>query len=324
MDPGQLRPLTVGETLDAAIGVVRGGAATMAKFVSVSVLPAVALGVVVMLSMVTDEGSAADGLVFSGGFFVVMVIALVTQVFATGACTRAALDTYLGGPGSPPTTWRRAGSRFGPMLGLTVLMSVPIGIGMMACYLGGIALMALWACAMPALVAEGLGPLAALRRSQSLVAGRFWPTLGSVAAAYLLFEVVLIGVVGALFMVLVLLISPSGPIGGVAILGAVWFVAAMLTTPLVAAVSTVVYIDLRVRREGLDIQYRALAMDRAAASGPAHFVGTGTRVGAGAGAGAAAGPAGPAGGTVATGPGVRTGPGAGVAPWRRVEAEGER
>ncbi len=321
MDPGQLRPLTVGETLDAAIGILRRSAATMAKLVSVVVLPAVGVGVLVMLSMIPERDTSTHRAVIGGGLVVITVLALATQVFATAACTRAALEAYLGDPDTP-MGWRRAGSRFGAVLAVTLIAGIGSVLGWAACYLPGLALMALWSCALPALLAENLGPIAALRRSQALVRRRFWATAATVAGAYLLFEAVLLGVIAMLVVVLVLLLEPSGPVAAIAILGVVWFAAALLTTPFTAAVSTVLYTDLRVRREGLDIQYLVLAMDgpdRAPgrASPTAVPAGRAAAVPSGAvtlPAGAAAGPGGP--GTGASAPATTT------APWLRPDPSG--
>lgn len=316
MGPGQLRPLTIGETLDAAIGVVRDGAGTMARLVSVAVLPSLGLGVLVLLSMIPAADTTAPGAVVSGGMLVMGTLAMATQVFATGACTHAALATYLAEPGTPAPGWREAGARFGAVLGLTLIMTVPVAAGMFFCYLAGIALMALWSCAIPALIAEDLGPMAALRRSQALVKARFWPTTGSIAGAYLLFETVLMGVVGVLAIVLLLVLTPSSPAGVVAVLAVIWYVATLLTTPFVAAVSTVVYVDLRVRREGLDVQYLIQAMDRPPAPGlaapsPPAAVSTPTS-------------ATPSGLPSPTGPSpVPAGPSP-AAPWRRDEPPGAR
>jgi hypothetical protein len=106
----------------------------------------------------------------------------------------------------------------------------------------------------PAIMLEGLGPVAAVRRSFGLVAGRFWRVLGTIALVLLL---VLVGAV-ALNLLLTLLdvlvrVLVDGPVRGVTLLRnlAGYFVAlgAFLVVPAVAA--TVAYLDARHRAEGL-------------------------------------------------------------------------
>ncbi len=125
---------------------------------------------------------------------------------------------------------------------------------------------------------EGVGGFAAMKRSMELVDGRWWATLGRLLAAYILLFAVLFGItaLGSAIASGVTLHNVTLYV----VLGALLnIIGTILIAPFVAAVLTVIYIDLRVRKEALDIELVAR-----------EFSGPGSTVPAPAAAGAAAPP----------------------------------
>ncbi len=124
-----------------------------------------------------------------------------------------------------------------------------------------------WAFATPAIVLERLGAISGLRRSWRLVEaptrGGFWRILGirlltalivSVAASVIAFPITLVvgviigsvagdgGTTGDLFATQALASGIAGLVTGA------------LTTPFTAGIDALLYVDQRIRREGLDVQ----------------------------------------------------------------------
>jgi hypothetical protein len=163
---------------------------------------------------------------------------------------------------------------------LLFLLAVPAGAVATVIALPLIAAIALTltaklAFAAPALLLEELGVGAALRRSWRLVVGSFWRVLGimllSAAIAWaasgllqlpfsLLGQLVAVAVTGGADGSATLAFSVSTAIAN---LGSV--LGAAVVAPFSAGVVSLLYIDLRIRREGLDV---ALARAAAAAPGP--------------------------------------------------------
>jgi hypothetical protein len=162
---------------------------------------------------------------------------------------------------------------------LAVLLAVAsTGLGVAVGVIGGLAAVALgvlfWgrlAVAVPIFILERRGPGASIARSWRLVKGAFWRTWGlralvqiivSIAASILSIPLVAILIPSALHgktpstIVLVLLV----------IFGAVVW---MLTQPLIAASLTLIYIDRRMRAEGLDLQLTQAARAASATAAPA-------------------------------------------------------
>ncbi len=188
---------------------------------------------------------------------------------------------------SPAEMWQRARGRLLPAIGLALLTFFAVlglslvalvpgvavlaageaGVGALLLVVGvlGIIVIAVtltvrWALAAPALVLEKASVLTALRRSWRLTHGSFWRVLGivlltgiivAIGQAALSFpfsalsELVPEGPPGATLGPTVARLLVSG-IGGI-ISGAVFY-------PFSAAASALLYIDLRMRREALDVR----------------------------------------------------------------------
>ncbi|HYU39847.1 MAG TPA: hypothetical protein VEM59_08425 [Acidimicrobiia bacterium] len=261
-NPAQLRPLGLGEVLDAGIKIYRNKFATMLKAVAVVIIPVQVLNILVALSL-PDTRTTTGGTTTSSGsgwagvaaLLLILVVSIVSSTLAEAACLKAVSDTYLG----TDTDWRgslRFGfERLGSLLWLTLIHGVLLLLAFAACIVPGVWLYAAWSVAVPALLLEGTRGFKALGRSFNLVRGRWWPTAGTLLLANLLAAAVAFGF-GVLALPLVFAGGGNEFVVDLAngIFGAA---ASVLTIPFVAAVVAVIYFDLRVRKEGFDLQLMA-------------------------------------------------------------------
>lgn len=102
---------------------------------------------------------------------------------------------------------------------------------------------------------EGVGPITALRRSFALTRGAFWRTLGF----YLLAQVVASAISQVLSLVVVIPVSIAGALAermGVVMAGTLVAtgIATALVVPFTSAAITLMYLDRRIRVEGLDMR----------------------------------------------------------------------
>jgi len=67
--------------------------------------------------------------------------------------------------------------RLGPLLGVSLLTGLGVGLGLLLLIVPGVILFTRWSLSVPVVVLEGLSPRAAMRRSRELVDGHFWPVL---------------------------------------------------------------------------------------------------------------------------------------------------
>jgi hypothetical protein len=258
----QLRPLGTGEILDAGIKVYRTKFATMLKAVAVVIVPVQVLNVLITLSLPGTSTTAGTTTTTSdsewaglAALLLVLVINIVSSALAEAACLKAVSDTYLG----TETDWRaslRFGfRRLGSLLWLTLIHGVIVLLGFAACIVPGVWLYVAWSVAIPVLLIEGPRGFQALRRSFNLVRRRWWPTAGILILANLLATAVAAGI-GLLAVPLLFAGRDNEFVYDLAsaVFGAV---ASVLTIPFVAAVVAVIYFDLRVRKEGFDLQLMA-------------------------------------------------------------------
>ncbi|MFN8034635.1 MAG: hypothetical protein U0V73_01690 [Acidimicrobiia bacterium] len=295
MDPYQLRPLRLGELLDAAIKIYRQKFSTMLRAVAITLIPVGVLNLLVRLSLTPQTstrtvsfGSGGTGTVTStsgpsgaavGGAVLLVVISMVASTLAEAACLKAVIDTYLGANSDWRSTLRFGFSKLGSLVWLLVLPGLLLGLAgtamivpafLLAVAAGPAAAVIIvplaiavvvalvwlynsWVVRVPALLVEDARGSRALRRSFELVRGRWWPVAGTMFVVQLM-----VGAATAVFSALLLAVAVTQSHTTYAVTAAATnTIAAVLTTPFSAAIVAVIYFDLRVRKEGFDLQLLA-------------------------------------------------------------------
>ncbi|KGM09494.1 DUF7544 domain-containing protein [Cellulomonas carbonis] len=225
---------------------------------------------------------------------------LVSTAILTGLLTAAVSRAVIGQKVTVGELWSRYGRRVWVLLGFTVVSQVAIllvvgivvgavvllatsdavGAAIAVGLLGGLVgvVVAVWLSIRlllvpPALVLEGAGVVDTVKRAWRLTRGSFWRLLG----IYLLATVV-VGLVTQIVAVpaavISLLVFPDPTSAGYIFVTTIGTgIAQTITTVFIASVVALLYIDLRIRREGLDVEL-ARAAEAAAEAGAGR---TGTR-----------------------------------------------
>jgi hypothetical protein len=268
-----LRPLGVGEILDAAMKVYRENFRTLTTAVLALVFPLAVIDSLIMSSTQEDafrfSSDAAttdlDG-AFWAGQLASGLLSLLTFSVAVAACFHAVMRGYLG----EATTWRESLGfglrRLWGVLGVGILVVLGLIPMFILLIVPGVWLAVRWSVAVPALLAEEIGPVSALGRSFRLVKERWWATFGALVVMTILVSI-LQGIVGAL-MGFVFADSGNELLAAV-IYTLVTTLAYAVTLPIQAAVFTLIYFDLRVRKEGFDLQLMAQGMGQPGATSAA-------------------------------------------------------
>ncbi|MDQ3662489.1 MAG: hypothetical protein M3454_15855 [Actinomycetota bacterium] len=221
---------------------------------------------------------------FGAGILVLVTLTIIAGAVSTAACFKAITDAYLEAAPEWRSSLRFAMSRLLSVVWVTLLSGlvlvvpfVPVGLLIALLAAGGVdggALVALivllllaafagavWLyvsvqVSVPALLTEDLRGSRALRRSGGLVQGRWWQTFLIVVLGSLLASIVSGAISGLLtavtFTDLGDAVLPSLIINAIGTT-----IATVLTTPFTAAFITVLYFDLRVRKEGFDLELLA-------------------------------------------------------------------
>ena len=272
----QLRPLGVGEILDVAIKIFWRHKATLLRIVLVVVAPVTVLTNLIQFSALPDENgfdeSASNGDVSLAvtGFLASALLGWIGSTVATAACFKAVGEAYVGEPPSWRSSLRFVARRLHSVLWLVFLTGLVTGVGILLCIVPGVYFAVAFSVVMPVLLLEGLRGRKAMGRSRQLIRGRWWA-----AAAILLVGWILTGIVSGVIQGVVTAVTFTDTGNGtfvaflVTTLGAV--TAAVITTPFKAAYTSVLYFDLRVRKEAFDLQLLAqqIGVEPPAGLGPA-------------------------------------------------------
>ncbi|MEU2549682.1 hypothetical protein ABZ618_30370 [Streptomyces roseolus] len=287
-----LRPLGVGEILDAAVQTLRRYWRTaLAVTVPVAVVTQVALVFVqrylsAELPDLHADASPTEQLEAASAYLrasvtelaPTMLVSVAASVFTSALLTVVVSRAILGRSVTVSEAWREASPRLPQLLVLS--LALPLGAGVLAfvamlpglllggaggatlAFLGGTAafvaivwLLIRFGLASPALMLERQGIVAALKRSAKLVDGSWWRVFGITLLTQLL-----------IMIFTMLLTIPFTAIafavdGGfeltwtyLSIMAVGGIVTSALTYPIAAGVSVFLYVDQRIRREALDLE----------------------------------------------------------------------
>ncbi len=281
-----LRPLDVSEILGGAVTAIRRNARTVLG------LSAVAGAVQAVLTLIVqryaelqgqqaiDQSDPANpvvhwdqlGKLLASAMSLSLLGSIIAAVL-TGMVVVVVTEDVVGRTASLELVWSKVRSRIWRLIALSLVIGLLEAVGLVLCLAPGIWLWGIWAVAVPALIIENQSLGAALRRSQNLVRGTFWRVWGIRALG---FVVVMVAgaVVSAVVGVLAALLTgdrPAGLLGTgngtlswpyllISALGT--GVVATFTAPFLAGVDSLLYVDLRMRKEQLavDLQQAAAAV----------------------------------------------------------------
>ena len=274
---GLSRALSNAELLDGAVELVRRAPVPLYAVSLVGTLPFALLGFLYARSLAIPSATI-DAAVGTGALWQWALAA--TAAWAWLSVTRGVLTVFLLGMGSsaPVGTgeaWRRALRGAVPCL-LCGFSSLGLGVAAGMCLvLPGLWVLSVGWAARPAALAEGLGFVGAVSRSLALTRG------ARLRLSQLWLLVVLVSVVLLLNLFLLARAAPAaiGEVFGVDMgrvstqtahvnpaLGTVLCILILvLLDPVKAALDALLYLDLRVRREGADIQLRIRRFGRGSA-----------------------------------------------------------
>lgn len=209
-------------------------------------------------------------------YIIVSVIAVtvsaVAYLFIIGATFRSVSEAYFDRDAGVRASLGYAARRAHSLLWLTLLIVLGIGVGLVLAAtlfsvlaaIFGIWALVVWSVSVPALMVEDARGTKAMGRSFNLVSGRWWRTFGTLVVGFVFIG--LFQVLAALLQEAIGTVAEDSVVGYVAVIDATTTLATILTAPLQAAIVTMIYYDLRVRREGLDIAVLVQGLPGAAGS----------------------------------------------------------
>jgi hypothetical protein len=273
-----LRPMDIGDILDQTFRLYRAHFMTF-FLIMLAVQALVFLGQLTWqasLLPLHEAGRAVavvQVLKVMVGFFAFAVVAFLAAQVGIGTLTAAVSAIYLGDLIGIGEALRRVRPVLGKLLGTNLLSAVVVTLGMMACLVPGIYFLLSYLLVSEVVVIEGLGPVAALRRSRDLMRKKsdkgFLRNNITKASVILLITVALASVakmiVGVPFTIVQLMsFNPRHMPNAFAPLMLLQGILTMIMQAGVGPIGTIAmilfYYDIRVRKEGFDLQVLAAAL----------------------------------------------------------------
>jgi Membrane domain of glycerophosphoryl diester phosphodiesterase len=243
-----LPPRRIGEILSTAFQLYRRHWRTLVAIAAVVVVPLTLLQYGIGHWFRTNGQQLEDQVVVSTSFWAVAsasllaaLVGLLLYQVLTGAITRTIAKEVAGQDLGLEQSYRFGLARLGPILVVSVLVGLATLLGLIVFIIPGIYICVRLAVSIQALVVEDRRGTEAMRRSWHLVGGHWWH-----AAFTLLVAALITGVVNAV-------ITAPFSAGAWLLQGIAAAVATTVTLPYGALVGVLLYLDLRARKEPLDL-----------------------------------------------------------------------
>jgi len=204
----------------------------------------------------------------AGTYTLAGLAALLLSPITVGAVTRAVTDVALGRAANIGSVLRETLARYLPLFGFIAIVfglflvgAVVFGIGLvllvlpgLAAFCGGIYFAVRWSLSVAAMMAEDIGPIKGMARSWNLVKGQWWRTFGVILIVLIMRFI--IGIALGFMLGIIVGIVTSGDVR-LAVVAVGTTILSALISPIVTIALVLLYFDLRVRKEGLDLDQLA-------------------------------------------------------------------
>ena len=279
----QFEPMGVGAILDRAFRIYRQNFVRFLAIVAIVEIPMMLVALLLTRVQVQAVSTGAEGqgpspAVILPTIFAGLVIMLVAQSLCGATLMKSVSASYLGEQVTIVEAYKMIVPKILTLIGASIVVGLVVGVGMLLCLAPGIIFGLWYMLTTEVIVIEGTGAFKGMSRSKSLVSGN----LGKVFVLGL--------VVGILTWII------SGGFGYVGALIAEWAVEVgdpehveawrssvmraavirqffarigrILVMPIPAGAYILLYYDLRIRKEGFDLEMLARALGRPAPEPP--------------------------------------------------------
>jgi hypothetical protein len=255
--PMPIRPMTLADILDGGIAVIKAAPRTIFVIAGCFVIPLELVTAYVQRDSLADEGlvGAVSNALSSDSSNTSITFASVLLIIAsglvlsliTGAVAHLISAWYADANPTAGEAIKAALRRAPALFGAWIVVHLAEAVALFALVLPALFLMPMFLVVSPAIVIEGLGPWRGVRRSWQHTRA---PYLTILAAGILLAIVSSVLTVALSGLGVVFSFFSFGWVIDVACRAA----SSLVTEPFVAAATTLVYFDLRIRTEGLDLE----------------------------------------------------------------------
>jgi len=252
----RFEPMTTGVLLDRAFRLYTGNFSLMLGIAASAYVPFYLIMLVIESSVGGNLPARTVGLTTLLFQLVFLILwSSIAFPIASGATTYAISERYLGNNVTISEAMRRALSHFWSLSIAQITATIRVVFGFLLLIIPGILWMLSYSLIVPAIIVEGQRALPSLRRSRDLIRGYRGKAFCIVLVVNLL-QVVLAGGVN----VIAGLIFSSETGGGAILNSALNNLLSIFLTPLGIIAAILLYYDMRIRKEGFDLEMLSRAL----------------------------------------------------------------
>jgi hypothetical protein len=190
------------------------------------------------------------------GTVVAFLLAMIGGMLSQAALAKGVSEAYLGREITVGQAYRTILPRFLSLLGAAISVTLVVWLGLILCIVPGV-IFALWFfLTTPCVVVEGCRAMDGMSRSRALVSGNLGKAfvVGFVALLITWVVAMPLSFIGSFAGTM---LARNNPVLGMSIRHLTSLASQIVATPIGAAASILLYYDLRIRKEGFDLQMLA-------------------------------------------------------------------
>jgi hypothetical protein len=252
----RLGAMTVGDILDRGLKLLfsRFWAYVFIQVAALFPVLLLEIAAVVTLQTSVSQPRPEVAVTYLGFVFGVLVAAMILQPLATGAALKVIAEEYVGRHISAGAAFGFTLSRFRPLIIASILTGLVILFGLFLLIIPGIIWAISYSFVAQSVVLENLGASDSMDRSAALAYGHRWRIFGLSILIFIVWLILEIGVA-----ILGLMFPSDSPTTGFNMTSALIHVFADFAVGVIVAsygaiCMTLMYFDLRVRKEGFDLE----------------------------------------------------------------------
>ncbi|MBN1918628.1 MAG: hypothetical protein JW889_12030 [Verrucomicrobia bacterium] len=271
MQPQHFEPMTVGQILDRTFKLYRDNFARFLAIVAVIYVPIALATIALMVPIMRTVADMAESAQNRGGEFdpgtavalflplgVMALLSMLAQALCNAALIKSVSESYLGRGVTVGQAYAAVLPRLLPIIGASILVAILCAVGLVFCVVPGVIFWLWFLLTMQTIVVEKQGAVAGMRRSKSLMAGNLGKGFG-----LSLVIVLITWIANTVFQRIGGLVvgAPTSDnlVTPVVMTQLFSIVGQMLVMPIGAGAYILLYYDLRIRKEGFDLQLLAQA-----------------------------------------------------------------
>ena len=250
--PVPLRPMTTADVVDGSFAILKARPRTIVVIAAVFVVPLELFTAYLNRRNYTDDIGdvfSANNNTDMGALVLAMFLGWLIAPFVAAAIAHVVASWYADGDLSSSDALGRMVRQFFPLMGAFIGVHILELFGILV---GLLPVVTLFVVTAPAIAIEDLGPIAGMKRSVALVRTRF--SIIGIIVVSMLIEFVIGFAIGAVPQLFASLLTERFDWIIIALFN---MAAGIITTSFVAGVSVLLYLDLRVRSEAMDLMMLA-------------------------------------------------------------------